>query len=190
MFDGVNAISVDGWGSLLKAFLPTSWGLVITDVMFFLEFPAMVLFGLVLFFKKHVKQDSKGAWRACGAAWAKCFWLAMIAMVVAYFGAKDVLTTSISGTVSFEEEYRASLPGYTKTAKSSDYEKAIAERIRNQSAPIKSKDIRQRPEFKVVRFFCRNYGYIHPFFFTIIDMLLLGWFFWPGFKMKKQGIKL
>lgn len=190
MFDGVNAISVDGWGSLLKAFLPTSWGLVIIDVMFFLVFPAMVLFGLVLFFKKHVKQDSKGAWLACGAAWMKCFWLAMIAMVVAYFGAKDVLTTSISGTVSFEEEYRASLPGYTKTAKSSDYEKAIAERIRNQSAPMKSKDIRRRLEFKVVRFFCRNYGYIHPFFFTIIDMLLLGWFFWPGFKMKKQGIKL
>lgn len=114
----------------------------------------------------------------------------MIAMVIAYFGAKDVMTTNISGMVSFEEQYRASLPGYSKAGKASDYEKAIAERIRNQSAPTKSKDIRRRPEFKVVRFFCRHYGYIHPFFFTIIDMLLLGWFFWPGFKMKKQGIKL
>ena len=190
MFDGINAITVDGWGRLLKAFVPTSWGLVITDVVFFVVFPLMVLFGLVFFFKKHVKQDSKGAWRACGDAWSKCFWCAMIAMVVAYFGAKDALTTNISGAISFEEQYRSSLPGYTMTAKASDYEKAIAERIRNQSAPTKIKDIQRRPEFKIVRFFCRNYGYIHPFLFTIIDMLLLGWFFWPGFKMKKQGIKL
>ena len=190
MFDGVNAISVDGWGKLLKAFLPTSWGLVITDVMFFVVFPLMILFGLVLYFKKHVKQDSKGAWRACGAAWVKCFWCAMILMIIAYFGAKDVLTTNISGMISFEEQYCASLPGYTRMAKSSDNEKSIAECIRNQLVPTRSKEIQHRPEFKIVRFFCRNYGYIHPFFFTIIDMLLLGWFFWPGFKMKKQGIKL
>ena len=34
MFEGVNAITVDGWGHLLKAFLPTNWALVITDVIF------------------------------------------------------------------------------------------------------------------------------------------------------------
>ena len=190
MLDGINAISVDGWGRLLRALLPTSWGLVATDIAFFAVFPAMVLFGLVLYFKKHVKMDGKGAWRACGAAWAKCFWLAMVAMVIAYFGARDVLTSEISGTVSFAEEYRASLPGYAKNATQFDNEKTIAERIRNKSAQRTSKNISHCTEFKVVRFFCRYYGYIHPFFFTIIDMLLLGWFFWPGFRMKKQVVKL
>lgn len=191
MFKIVNSISPDGWGHLLKAFLPTSLALAITDILFFVVFPAIVLLALVQIFKRLcAKPDGKGAWRACGTAWARCFWCAMIALVVAYFGAKDVLTTNVSGMSSFADCYRASLPGYTKAGTALDCEKAIAERIRNKSVPPKPKDIQRRPEFKVVRFFCRHYGYIHPFFWTVADMLVLGWFFWPGFKMKKQGVKL
>ena len=42
----------------------------------------------------------------------------------------------------------------------------------------------------IVRFFYLNYCFLHPFFFTLVDVLFLGWFFWPGFAMRKQGIKL
>ena len=187
MIESVNAISAEGWGHLLKAFLPTTWSLALTDFAFFVMWPLLVLLGLVLYFKKHVAADGKGAWRACGVAWTKCFWFSMIAVGIAYFGARDVLTTNVSGVVSFAEEYRASLPGYEKGARG---EKAIMEKIRNPNAKSAKRDYRNAPEYRVVHFFCRRYGYIHPFFFAVIDLLVLGWFFWPGFKMKKQGIKL
>lgn len=193
MIESVNAISAEGWGHLLKAFLPTTWSLALTDFAFFVMWPLLVLLGLVLYFKKHVAADGKGAWRACGVAWTKCFWFSMIAVGIAYFGARDVLTTNVSGVVSFAEEYRASLPGYEKGSdgeEGEDIEKAIAEKIRNPNVKAEADDPDDAPEYRVVRFFCQKYGYIHPFFFAVVDLLLLGWFFWPGFKMKKQGIKL
>ena len=191
MIESVNAISVEGWGHLLKAFLPTTWGLALTDFVLFVVWPLVVVLALVGLFKKFFlsgdKSDGKGAWRACGAAWAKCFWISMLCVVVAYFVARDVLTTNVSGVVSFAEKYRASLPGYEKGARG---EEAIVEKIRNPNAKSAKRDYRNAPEYRVVHFFCQRYGYIHPFFFAVIDLLVLGWFFWPGFKMKKQGIKL
>lgn len=187
MIESVNAISAEGWGHLLKAFLPTTWGLALTDFLFFVLWPLIVVLGLVGLFKKFFLSGGKGAWRMCGAAWAKCFWISMLCVALAYLGARDVLTTNVSGVVSFAEKYRASLPGYEKGAAD---EKAVAEKLRNPNAKATKKSYKDAPEYRIVHFFCQRYGYIHPFFFAVIDMLILGWFFWPGFKMKKQGIKL
>lgn len=189
MFDSINAITVNGWGSLLKACIPTSWSLFVVDVMFFVVYPLAVMFLLVLFFKKRIRPGAQGAWRACGEAWSKCFWLSMILMVLGYFGAKEVLTTDVCGMVPYVQDYRETLPGYDKSRKSFENEEIIAESVRNKSSSYKSTDPYVPSELKVVRFFYRHYGYIHPFFFTLIDMIFLGCFFWPGFRMKKQGIK-
>lgn len=194
MFEGINAISVNGWGSLLKALLPWSWGLLVVDLVFFVVLPAGALFGLLYCYRKRaarvLAKDSKGAWRACGAMWHQCFWWSMLIMVVLYFGAKDVLTMDISGAVSFETQYQQTLPGYTTSGKTAENEKAITEKLKNAKSESKARDIHRRPEYKVVRFFFRGFGYIHPFLFTVFDMIFFGWFFWPGFKMRKQGTKI
>ncbi len=197
MFDCINAISLEGWGHLLTALLPMNPWLAVTDLVLFFVLPLCVVLGLVSYFRKHIVLGSKGAWRASGAVWAKCFWVSMLGVIVGYFLAHDVLTRNISDVESFEVRYRKSLPGYSqaKGTRAVDHEVAIArelsaERTRHQGECDAEVGAPGSPEYCAVSFFYQEYGYIHPFLPALADMLFMCWFFWPGFKMKKQGIKL
>lgn len=197
MIETLNSLSVEGWLTMLKSLLPTSLALLAWDAFFFIALPVGLVFGLVRFFRNRFNQEAKGAWRTAGEAWCKCFWASLVAMACIYFVAHSVLVTEISGITSFATDYRASMPGYDANAKNDFWNiKAISEKCQNSRAAQNKGDAKdhadasKRPAYRTTAFFYRHYGYIHPTIPTLLDMVVLAWFFWPGFKMKRQTTRL
>lgn len=191
MIEILNSLSVEGWLTMLKSFLPTSLALLVWDVFLFVALPVGLVFVLVRFFRRRFNPEAKGAWLTAGETWCKCFWTSLVTMTCIYFIAHSVLVTEIGGVTSFATDYRASMPGYDAKAKNDFWNiKAISERCRNkrtaQGKGEAKDDASRRPEYKVTAFFYRHYGYIHPTIPTLLDMIVLAGFFWPGFKMKRQ----
>lgn len=179
----IDSISASGWGDLLKAFVPTSGMLLLLDLVLFVLLPLLLVLGLIGINRRQFSAGSKGAWRTAGAQWSASFWISMVAVVCLYFCARSVLTTSVSGIASFEAQYQQSLPG------AAEGREGVAQSLRNTKIEA-SPTLKTAPEYKVVRFFWNNYGYIHPTFFALFDLIVLGWFFFPGFKMKREQTKL
>lgn len=175
----IDSISASGWGDLLKAFVPTSGMLLLLDIVLFVIFPILLVLVLIGINRRKFSAGTKGAWRAAGSLWNASFWISMVAVLCCYFCARSALTTSVSGVASFETQYRQSLPG------SSEGREGVVKSIRNTKVSA-SPTVKTSPEFIVVRFFWNNYGYLHPFFFALLDLIALGWFFFPGFKPKFQ----
>ena len=179
----IDSISASGWGSLLKALVPTSGMLLLLDLVLFVLLPLLLVLGLIGINRRRFSAGSKGAWRTAGAQWSASFWISMVAVICLYFCAHSALTTSISGIASFERQYQQSLPG------GADGREGVAQSLRNTKV-AESSSVKAAPEYKVVVFFWNNYGYIHPTFFALFDLIVLGWFFFPGFKMKREHTKL
>lgn len=188
----INSISPEGWGRLLKVLFPTSGWLLFWDVFLFFVVPVGILLGLVTWQKKRFNSGVLGVWCAAGQAWRRCFWLSLALMVGVYLLANEILTTNISGVVSFKDKYQYELAGLPVDSKlvESDRVRAGVARCWSASAKLKNSESVHAPEYRVVAFFCRRFGYIHPLLFTMLDMALLGWFFWPGFKMLREKIRL
>lgn len=197
MFETINSLSVEGWMTMLKSLLPSGLALFVLDVVLFVVLPLALVMVLLRFFKSRFNPGAKGVWRTAGEIWGKCFWISLLAMVCVYFMAHSLLVTEISGITSFAADYRASMPGYEHGKKDFWNIKAISERCQNkraakeeQDAKGKEGDVAKRPAYKVTEFFYRRYGYIHPAIPTLLDMIVLTWFFWPCFKMKRQMTKI
>lgn len=188
MWQYIDALSWSGWGGVLTAFLPISWPLMIVDVLLFVVLPLVVVFGLVAWHRMRFVAGIKGVWRSAGSVWSTCFWLVMLATVAIYFLSVEVMETSVCGATSFETQYRVCLSNGNATAVG---ERDAVERVRNGRHPsVKGIALYDAPEYKVVHFFWSNYRYIHPVLWVLLDLIVLGWFFFPGFKMKGQKIKL
>lgn len=179
----IDSISASGWGALLKAFVPTSRWLFLLDVVLFAIVPLLLVLVLISINRRQFSVGSKGAWRAAGSLWCASFWISMVAVLCLYFCARSALTTSVSGIASFQTQYQQSLPGATEGRE------GVARSLRNTKVAA-SPSAKASPEYKVVLFFWNNYGYIHPTFFALFDLIVLGWFFFPGFKMKREQTKL
>lgn len=197
MIEAVNSLSVEGWLTMLKSLLPSGPALFVWDVVLFVVLPLAMVMILLRFFKSRFNPGAKGVWRTAGEIWSKCFWISLLAMVGVYFMAHSLLVTEISGITSFATDYRASMPGYEHGKKDFWNIKAISERCQNQRATKegqgakgREEDVTKRPAYKVTAFFYRHYGYIHPTIPTLLGMIALAWFFWPGFKMKRQMTKV
>lgn len=179
----IDSISASGWGSLLKAFVPTSGMLLLLDLVLFVLIPMLLVLVLIGINRRHFSAGAKGAWRTAGSLWGSSFWISMVVVLCLYFCARSALTTSVSGIASFEAQYQQSLPGATEGRE------GVSRSLRNAKVPVSS-STKTAPEYIVVRFFWNNYGYLHPLFFALLDLIVLGWFFFPGFKMKREHTKL
>ncbi|MCQ2394665.1 MAG: hypothetical protein MJ249_10295 [Kiritimatiellae bacterium] len=186
MWQYINSVTAAGWGRLLTALVPTTWQLVVADLLLFVILPLTVVFVLVAWHRARFSPGTIGVWRAAGAAWSVCFWLSMVAMIAIYLLSAKVLQTSVSGLPSFERQYRVYLSDGVGAA---DEIKDVVVQLRNPDVP-ETAVLYIAPEYKVVHFFWENYRFIHPILWTLLDLIALAWFFFPGFKMKSQKIKL
>ena len=126
----LDSISPAGWGKLLSTFLPTSLAIFIADLIAYVIIPLLILLFLISFFKKRNTIGGLGAWRSCGKQWIKIGAVFIIVNIVLYFIYNSVLTTSISGVRSLQDQYREDMLG-AKSTKDHNNIQNIARQLRN-----------------------------------------------------------
>ena len=127
----LDSISPAGWGKLISTFLPTSFAIFIADLIAYVIIPLLILLFLISFFKKRNTIGGLGAWRSCGKQWIKIGVVFIIVNIVLYFIYNSVLTTSVSGVRSLQDQYREDMLGAKATEKDHNNIQNIAFKLRN-----------------------------------------------------------
>lgn len=189
----IDSISLSGWGILLKAFIPTDGRLLLSDVFFYAILPVVALFVSIFFAREiYKKKNLFSAWRQAGQQWISCGLSCVIIIAVIFAISIRWLGFSVSEMVSFETQYRESLPGYSQVERSDSQNiMNVATKLRNPKRKIPVTGISvNSPEYEVVEFFYNNYCSLHPGIYALFWICFLLYFFIPGFKMSSQRTQL
>ena len=130
----LDSISIHGWGKLLLAFIPSNFGVFITDVLFCFILPFVLLFLLVRYHRNNFHIKNVGAWRRIGRILTQSLGIMVIFVIGIYFLYHSILKTSISGIESFEAKYRKQLLNAPLSPRHHTNIKNIAMKLRNNSA--------------------------------------------------------